>query len=72
MARSNVPVLRILLVSLRGALLDGDNLRTACKGMRDAIARSLGLDDNDRTIEWEYEQVRTRGRTGLLVRIEEL
>ena len=72
MARSATPVLRILLLNFRTALLDGDNLRAGCKGMRDAIARSIGLDDNDSTIDWEYEQVRTRGKTGLLVRIEKI
>lgn len=72
MERSTVPVLRIALVNFRTAICDSSNYIHGCKRIQDQIARSLGLDDNDRTIEWEYEQVRTRGKTGLLVRIEEL
>lgn len=72
MARSTTPVLRITIVNFREALLDKNNYIFGCKGIQDAIARSLGLDDNDQTIDWEFEQVRTRGSTGLLVRIEQL
>jgi len=37
-------------------VLDGDNLQSAFKATRDAIARRLGVDDGDSRIRFEYEQ----------------
>lgn len=45
-----------------------DNLPFSCKPLVDAIAKSLGRDDAE--IEWEYEQARTRGQQGVMVKIE--
>ena len=67
------PYFRVAIVVFRLRRADGDNLYgRATKGLRDAIAASLELDDRDDLIEWEYDQVQTRGRTGTLVRIERL
>lgn len=43
-------------------LLDeGDNLPSAFKGIRDAIARRLGVDDNPHSkITWQYKQTPTK------------
>lgn len=60
----------VCLVSFRRKLLDDDNLSGSCKHLRDAIAASLGLDDGDKRIRWEYGQVETRGLTGVAVRID--
>lgn len=58
------------LVSFRHRLLDSDNLEGSFKGLRDAIARSIGVDDGDRRFRWECRQVETAGQEGTLVTIE--
>lgn len=50
--------------------LDGDNLQAAFKGMRDAVARSLGVDDRDRRIRWQYQQCVGLGRNGTIVKLD--
>lgn len=40
-----------------GELDSDDNLPFAYKGLKDAIAKSLGIDDNDKTLRWKYDQV---------------
>jgi hypothetical protein len=37
--------------------LDDDNLRSAFKGIRDEVARLLGVDDGGDQVKWEYEQL---------------
>lgn len=37
--------------------LDSDNLASAFKAIRDAIARRLGVDDGDKRIKFEYDQI---------------
>ena len=64
------PVLRVTIISCEHRLRDSDNPKF--KPLRDAIARSFGLDDADSTIGWEYGQVETRGAEGTIVRIERL
>lgn len=36
--------------------LDGDNLQSACKALRDGIADRLGVDDADPRVTWKYDQ----------------
>lgn len=37
--------------------LDGDNLQSSCKALRDGIADWLGVDDGDDSkVSWEYAQ----------------
>jgi hypothetical protein len=60
----------ISIITLRRRLLDSDNLVGSCKPLRDAIARSIGLDDGDKRLRWQYEQFETKGRQGTIVRIE--
>ena len=52
--------------------LDDDNLAGSFKPLRDAIASSLGIDDGDPRMRWEYGQIETRGQCGTAVRIESL
>lgn len=66
----NSVVLCISLVALTRRDLDSDNLQGACKPLRDQIARSIGIDDGDKCINWEYSQCRTRGTEAVLVKIE--
>lgn len=43
--------------SRSGQLLDDDNLRGALKGVRDAVAKRLGVDDGDvERVTFKYEQ----------------
>jgi hypothetical protein len=37
-------------------LMDGDNLQSAAKGLRDGIADRLGVDDADPRVTWKYAQ----------------
>jgi len=52
--------------------LDTDNLAAACKPLRDAVSATLGIDDGDKRIRYQYGQVETRGRKGVVVKIESL
>ena len=48
--------------------MDDDNLRSAFKSLRDAIAKWLGCDDGDRAaVEWRYEDV--PGEPGVVVTV---
>ena len=60
----------VSLVGFRKKELDDDGFIYACKPLRDAIAASLGLDDGDRRIRWEYGQAETRGEQGVIVKIQ--
>lgn len=59
----------VTLIATIGRELDSDNLQGACKPLRDAIAESLGLDDGDGRIRWEYGQCETRGQQGVIVKV---
>ena len=60
----------VSLIGLRRRPLDDDNFVGACKHLRDAIAASLGIDDGDKRIRFQYGQFPTQGREGVLVHIE--
>lgn len=60
----------ISLIGLRRIPLDDDNFNGGCKALRDAIAASLGVDDGDKRLVWQYGQLQSRGHEGYLVRIE--
>lgn len=47
---------------------DDDNLVFAFKSARDAVAKTIGLDDNDPRIEWRYHQIIDRHQ-GVAVKI---
>lgn len=71
--KSGKAIVAVSLVQYRRRALDShDNLRSACKPLVDAIAASLGIDDGDNRIRWEYGQIETRGQEGTAVRIEVL
>lgn len=70
-SRKNGVVYRVTLVSYRCRLVDAhDNLRHGFKPLTDSIAASLGLDDADKRIRWEFGQVESRGQNGVAVKIE--
>lgn len=60
----------VSIIGLRRRALDDDNFNGGCKALRDCIAASLGIDDGDKRLTWQYGQLQTRGREGYLVRIE--
>lgn len=63
----------VTIVRCGAKTLDDDNLRTGAKPLRDAIATTLGIDDGDPRVKWEYGQVAgTEGQQGTIVRIERI
>jgi hypothetical protein len=60
----------VSLVGHRRRILDDDNFVGACKHLRDSIAASIGLDDGDPCLRWEYSQHQTRGAEGVVVTIQ--
>jgi hypothetical protein len=56
----------------RKHIIDDDNLIGGLKHLRDAVAKSLGVDDGDPVIKFQYNQTETRGREGVIVHIERL
>lgn len=70
--RKSKLAVRVTLVTLRRRVCDDDNDASALKPVRDAIARSIGLDDGDPRIKFEYGAARTDGQTGVMVKIEQI
>lgn len=52
----------VLLCRIGPRPLDGDNLQSGFKSLRDGIAARYGIDDNDPRIEWLYAQERGKAR----------
>jgi len=59
----------VRLVRVGQKSLDTDNLAESMKSIRDAVAKSIGIDDGDERIKWEYEQVAV-GKRIYQVRVE--
>jgi hypothetical protein len=54
---SRFPVIRLTRVTgPRGRTLDDDNLRGCLKAIRDGVADSLSINDNDPRVSWYYAQ----------------
>ncbi len=52
----------VTLTRVAPRALDGDNLQSGFKALRDGIADRLGVADNDPGIEWRYQQVRGKAK----------
>jgi len=65
---TNRPHVRVSLIHFGSRTLDDDNLVSGFKHYRDAIARSLGIDDG--IIKWDYSQHLTEGQPGTAVKID--
>lgn len=64
---------RITCIAFRKRLLDAhDAVAYSFKPLTDAIAESIGLDDADPRLSWQYGQQQTKGSEGVIVIIEEL
>ena len=48
--------------------LDDDNLASSMKGVRDELARWIGIDDRSALVQWRYEQARSKVY-GVIVRV---
>lgn len=46
----------VTLTRIAPRKLDGDNLQTALKAVRDQVAAQLDIDDGDERIGWHYQQ----------------
>ena len=60
----------VTIVRFGHSKMDEDNLIAGAKPLRDAIAKSLELDDADERIIWLYRQVIGGGRCGTLVKAD--
>ncbi len=63
--RKGLPGLPVMVTITRVAPsngLDDDNLRAACKSVRDGVADFYAMNDRDPRLEWRYAQ--ERGRKG--------
>lgn len=58
----------VTLIAFRRRLLDDDN--NSFKPLRDAICRSLAIDDASSTIRFQTGQQHTTGAEGTLIRLE--
>jgi len=67
--RGRVEVI-VTIITCRTRCLDDDNAASGgTKALRDIIAKSIGYDDGDSRIRFEYSQCQTVGQTGCLVKI---
>lgn len=48
----------VVLTRIAPRQLDGDNLQSGFKALRDGIADVLGVDDADPSVTWRYRQMR--------------
>lgn len=46
----------IVITRIGPRRLDDDNLQSACKYVRDEIARKVGVDDGSDQYTWQYDQ----------------
>lgn len=60
----------ITIIGFTNAFSDDDNIGAGAKSLRDCIAASLGVDDGDKRLKWEYVACQTAGREQYLVRIQ--
>ena len=59
----------IVLTRVAPRALDGDNLQSGFKAVRDGVADWLGVDDGSQLVEWQYKQ-RADGVKNYKVEIE--
>ncbi len=64
-------LVRVLLVRISPGTLDDDNLSGSLKGVRDAVAYRLGLDDASPLVVWSYAQETGPASVRVEVRVEE-
>jgi hypothetical protein len=50
------PPCTLVLTRIAPRALDGDNLQSAFKAVRDGVADWLGVDDGHKGLDWQYNQ----------------
>jgi hypothetical protein len=61
----------VTITRLSSGVLDDDNLQGAAKAIRDGIADKLGINDNDKRVQWRYAQEKCkRGQFGIRIELE--
>jgi hypothetical protein len=60
----------ISLIRYGARELDSDNLSGSLKPLRDGISATIGIDDGDKRLIWQYSQITTKGHPGVMVTIE--
>ena len=70
-SKGSVAVL-VTCITCRSREADDDNAISSIKPLRDAIAESLGIDDGDKRIKFQYGQCESRGQQGVIVKIERI
>lgn len=50
------PPCTIVLTRVAPRALDGDNLQSGFKAVRDGVADWLGVDDGNKLLDWQYKQ----------------
>jgi hypothetical protein len=50
--------IRVVLTRVAPRELDDDNLRSSFKGIRDEVAKRIGVDDRSKLLKWEYDWVK--------------
>lgn len=68
-SRKSCVVVLVTIIAFRRRVLDDDNCSSGAKTLRDCVATSLGVDDGDKRIRWEYGIVQTNGPEHTLVKI---
>ena len=62
----------VKMTRLSAGILDDDGLRAALKSVRDGIADSMDIADNDPRVQWAYDQAKCkRGEFGVKIEIRE-
>jgi len=59
----------VQIIRIAPRSLDGDNMQSACKALRDGLADRMGIKDNDPRVSWQYAQERGKPKQ-YAVRIE--
>lgn len=63
--------LRVVLTRQSPRELDGDNLQSAFKAVRDGVADAVGVDDRDARYEWVYRQEMSKTK-GIRIVIDQM
>jgi hypothetical protein len=66
--RGLFPLIVVTITRVGPRKVDSDNLQGYCKGVRDQVAKALGIDDGHKIYEWRY--VQERGEYAVRVAIE--
>lgn len=61
--------IRIVFIALLAKPMDSDNFVGSLKPLRDAVCESIGIDDGDEHLTFEYHQIKSPGPEGVIVKV---